>query len=275
MTLAVRSHGAPTERETIAKLRSDALVGPEDHPYAAPMPQTAAAPAASATVLVVDDEPMVREVVARYLELDGHTVFEAADGDAGLAWLAANRADLVLLDVMLPGTDGFTILRSIREQGDVPVILLTARTEEVDRIVGLEMGADDYVVKPFSAREVAARVRTVLRRSAPAPAAGPTGQRIEHGALRIDLAARTVEVGGEAVSLTAKEFDLLALLTGSPRQVFSRRQLLEQVWDSAPEYQDPATVTVHIGRLRQKLERDPDHPSSIVTVWGVGYRFEP
>jgi DNA-binding response OmpR family regulator len=232
-------------------------------------------PAAPTTVLVVDDEPMVREVVARYLELDGHTVIEAADGDAGLAWLAANRADLVVLDVMLPGTDGLSILRHLREQGDVPVILLTARTEEVDRIVGLELGADDYVVKPFSAREVAARVRTVLRRTAPGVATRLDNQPIEHGLLRIDLAARTVEAGGQTVGLTAKEFDLLAVLAGSPRQVFSRRQLLEQVWDSAPEYQDPATVTVHVGRLRQKLEQDPDHPSSIVTVWGVGYRFEP
>lgn len=200
---------------------------------------------------------------------------EAADGDAGLAWLAANRVDLVVLDVMLPGTDGLAILRHVREQGDTPVILLTARTEEVDRVVGLEMGADDYVVKPFSAREVAARVRTVLRRSASVAAAPSTAPVIEHGTLRIDLGSRTVESNGTPVSLTVKEFDLLALLAGSPRQVFSRRQLLEQVWDSAPEYQDPATVTVHVGRLRQKLEQDPDHPSSIVTVWGVGYRFEP
>lgn len=240
------------------------------------MTMVAAASVRASTVLVVDDEPMVREVVARYLEQDGHTVVEAADGDAGLAWLADHRPDLVVLDVMLPGADGLTILRHLREQGDVPVILLTARTEEVDRVVGLEMGADDYVVKPFSAREVAARVRTVLRRAATAaPARSEADQLIEHHRLRIDLGARTVAAAGTDVALTAKEFDLLALLAGSPRQVFSRRQLLEQVWDSAPEYQDPATVTVHVGRLRQKLERDPDHPSSIVTVWGVGYRFEP
>ena len=240
------------------------------------MTMVAAASVRASTVLVVDDELMVREVVARYLEQDGHTVVEAADGDAGLAWLADHRPDLVVLDVMLPGADGLTILRHLREQGDVPVILLTARTEEVDRVVGLEMGADDYVVKPFSAREVAARVRTVLRRAATAaPARSEADQLIEHHRLRIDLGARTVEAAGTDVALTAKEFDLLALLAGSPRQVFSRRQLLEQVWDSAPEYQDPATVTVHVGRLRQKLERDPDHPSSIVTVWGVGYRFEP
>lgn len=234
----------------------------------------ASAPAPQTTVLVVDDEPMVREVVARYLELDGHAVVEAADGDAGLDWLSANRADLVVLDVMLPGTDGLAILRHLRERGDTPVILLTARTDEVDRVVGLEMGADDYVVKPFSAREVAARVRTVLRRSA-ATAPAADDRTIDHGPLRIDLGARTVISHGVPISLTAKEFDLLALLASSPRQVFSRRQLLEQVWESSPDYQDPATVTVHVGRLRQKLERDPDHPSSIVTVWGVGYRFEP
>lgn len=226
-------------------------------------------------MLVVDDEPMVREVVARYLELDGHRVVEVGSGDGALAWLASNRPDLVVLDVMLPGTDGLTILRRLREDGDVPVILLTARTEEVDRISGLEMGADDYVVKPFSAREVAARVRTVLRRVAPSTAATDAGRVLDHGQLVIDVGARTVVARGRDVSLTAKEFDLLALLAGSPRQVFSRRQLLEQVWDSAPEYQDPATVTVHVGRLRQKLERDPEDPSWIVTVWGVGYRFEP
>jgi DNA-binding response OmpR family regulator len=218
---------------------------------------------------------MVREVVARYLELDGHRVVEVGSGDGALAWLASNRPDLVVLDVMLPGTDGLTILRRLREEGDVPVILLTARTEEVDRISGLEMGADDYVVKPFSAREVAARVRTVLRRAAPSTAATAASRVLDHGQLVIDLGARTVVARGREVSLTAKEFDLLALLAGSPRQVFSRRQLLEQVWDSAPEYQDPATVTVHVGRLRQKLERDPEDPSWIVTVWGVGYRFEP
>lgn len=231
--------------------------------------------APATTILVVDDEPMVREVVARYLELDGHAVAEAADGDAGLAWLAANRADLVVLDVMLPGTDGLAILRHLRERSDVPVILLTARSEEVDRVVGLEMGADDYVIKPFSAREVAARVRTVLRRTGGATPSAPDGKVIDHGALSIDLGSRTVRADGTPVALTVKEFDLLALLAGSPRQVFSRRQLLEQVWDSSPDFQDPATVTVHVGRLRQKLERDPDHPSSIVTVWGVGYRFEP
>ncbi|MCC6435683.1 MAG: response regulator transcription factor [Acidimicrobiales bacterium] len=230
--------------------------------------------APTTTVLVVDDEPMVREVVARYIALDGHHVHEAADGDEALRWLDRPRPDLVVLDVMLPGTDGLTILRRLRDRSDVPVILLTARAEEVDRLLGLELGADDYVVKPFSAREVAARVRTVLRRTRGADRT-TTRTTIDFGSLHIDLPSRTVAVQGAEVALTAKEFDLLALLAGSPRQVFSRSQLLELVWDSSSDYQDPATVTVHVGRLRQKLEVDPEHPRWIATVWGVGYRFEP
>jgi len=230
--------------------------------------------AATLDILVVDDEPMVREVVARYLQRDGMRVHELGDGDEAIAWLASNRPDLVVLDIMLPGSDGLAVLREIRAHGEVPVILLTARTEEIDRVVGLELGADDYVVKPFSPRELAARVRNMLRRStsSPAPSANAT---LSFGELRIDPAAREVHVEDCAVPLTPKEFDLLVLLANAPRQVFSRRQLLAQVWDSAPEYQDPATVTVHIGRLRQKLEPDPEHPRWIVTAWGVGYRFEP
>jgi DNA-binding response OmpR family regulator len=230
---------------------------------------------APGTVLVVDDEPMVREVVARYLQVDGFDVHEAADGDAALAWLDGHRPALVVLDVMLPGTDGLSVLRRLRATGDTPVILLTARAEEVDRIVGLELGADDYVVKPFSPRELAARVRTVLRRTRP-PAPVPGAATVHrHGALEVDVRTRDVTVAGRPVQLTPREFDLLAFLLSSPRQVFSRRQLLAQVWDSAPEYQDAATVTVHVGRLRQKLERDPVNPRWITTSWGVGYRFEP
>jgi DNA-binding response OmpR family regulator len=227
----------------------------------------------SSSVLVVDDEPMVREVVARYLSLDGMHVHEAADGPSALSWLAAHRPDLVVLDIMLPGTDGLAILRWLRADGTVPVILLTARTDEADRVLGLELGADDYVVKPFSPRELAARVRTVLRRAT--PATGPVAAVLDHGRLRVDPGSREVTVDGRPVALTPKEFDLLYTLAASPRQVFSRRQLLAQVWDSAPEYQDPATVTVHVGRLRQKLETDPDRPRWITTTWGVGYRFEP
>jgi DNA-binding response OmpR family regulator len=228
--------------------------------------------AVTGPILVVDDEPIVREVVAKYLERDGLRVHEVADGDAALRWMETNRPSLVVLDVMLPGVDGLTILKSIRELGDVPVILLTARAEEVDRVVGLELGADDYVVKPFSPRELSVRVRNVLRRSTASPSSSLL---IEHGALAIDSAAREVRVDGRVVALTPKEFDLVTMLASSPRQVFTRRQLLEQVWGSAPEYQDQATVTVHIGRLRQKLERDPENPRWIVTAWGVGYRFEP
>ena len=229
---------------------------------------------ATATVLVVDDEPMVREVVARYLELDGVRVQEAADGAAALDWLATHRPDLVVLDIMLPGVDGLSIMRQLRATGDIPVILLTARAEEVDRVLGLELGADDYVVKPFSPRELAARVRSVLRR-ANATATTPDGAALDFGRLRIEPLTREVTVDGRLVELTPKEFDLLHTLARSPRQVFSRRQLLAQVWDSAPEYQDAATVTVHVGRLRQKIELDPDEPRWITTTWGVGYRFEP
>jgi DNA-binding response OmpR family regulator len=229
---------------------------------------------ADARVLVVDDEPMVREVVTRYLHLDGYTVQEAADGSEAMAWLRDHRPELVVLDVMLPGVDGLEVLRHLRTQGEIPVILLTARAEEVDRIVGLELGADDYVVKPFSPRELVARVRTVLRRSG-AVAPEVAMDALTFDGLRIDPRTREVTVEDRAVGLTPKEFAVLHFMARSPRQVFSRRQLLEQVWDSAPEYQDPATVTVHIGRLRQKIEADPDDPRWLATVWGVGYRFEP
>jgi DNA-binding response OmpR family regulator len=231
------------------------------------------------SVLVVDDEPMVREVVARYLELDGHQVLQCADGAAARELLEARDVDLVVLDVMLPQLDGLTLLRQIRSRGDVPVLLLTAKGDEGDRLLGLELGADDYVVKPFSAREVVARVRTILRRATPPTAAtaqtdAPPAELVA-GELRIDTAARVVTVAGLEKALTAKEFDLLAFLAGSPRQVFSRAQLLELVWDSSAQFQDPATVTVHLGRLRQKIEPDPEHPRWLTTVWGVGYRFDP
>jgi DNA-binding response OmpR family regulator len=231
-------------------------------------------PVGASGVLIVDDEPMVREVVAKYLEVDGFAVHEAADGDEAMVWLQGHQPELVVLDIMLPGVDGLALLRHIRSEGDTPVILLTARAEEVDRIVGLELGADDYVVKPFSPRELAARVRTVLRRTTATPSPAPA-EALTFGALRIDARTREASVDEVAVSLTPKEFDLLAFLAASPRQVFSRRQLLSHVWDSSPDYQDPATVTVHIGRLRQKLETNPDAPRWLTTVWGVGYRFEP
>jgi DNA-binding response OmpR family regulator len=222
-----------------------------------------------ATILVVDDEPMVREVLTGYLERDGHRVLEAATAQEARAGLTRDP-DLVLLDIMLPGESGLEILRSL--DGRVPVIMLTALAEEADRILGLELGADDYVTKPFSPREVAARVRSVLRRATQSP---EPLEALEIGDLRIDPAAREVAVEGSAVDLTAKEFELLHFLATSPRQVFSRQQLLEQVWDSSADWQDPATVTVHIGRIRNKIEPDPSDPKHIQTVWGVGYKFEP
>ena len=227
---------------------------------------------AGRSVLVVDDEPMVREVVSAYLIREGFVVDEAGDGRAALDRMAARRPDLVVLDVMLPELDGFSVLTEVRRRWAVPVILLTARGEEPDRVLGLELGADDYVVKPFSPRELTARVRAVLKRSGDSQT---IADRLEYDGLTIEPATREVTVGGEPIVMTPKEFDLLTFLACSPRQVFSRIQLLEHVWDSAPEWQDPSTVTVHVRRVRQKIEADPDQPRWITTVWGVGYRFEP
>lgn len=230
-------------------------------------------------VLVVDDEPTVREVVATYLARDGYEVEVLGDGGAVLDTIAVFAPDLVVLDVMLPVRSGFDLVRELRTTSDLPVILLTARSDETDRVLGLELGADDYLVKPFSARELAARVRSVLRRSSvpvPAGVAASDDPVLAFGdGLTIDVAAREVAVDGGIVALTAKEFDLLAYLAAHPRHVFSRADLLRAVWDSDPAYQDPATVTVHVRRLRTKIERDLDQPRWIVTVFGVGYRFEP
>jgi DNA-binding response OmpR family regulator len=222
-------------------------------------------------ILVVDDEPMVREVVVAYLEREGFRVDEASTGSAALKHIQDTPPDLVVLDVMLPEVDGFSVLTELRRSGDIPVILLTARTEETDRVLGLELGADDYVVKPFSPRELVARVRSVLRRAAPTT---KPAEVLEFDGLRIDEQARTVALDGAEIEMAPKEFDLLAFLAKSPRQVFSRSQLLEQVWDSSADWQDPSTVTVHVRRLRRKLEADQENPRWITTVWGVGYRFE-
>jgi len=226
-----------------------------------------------ARVLLVDDEPMVREVACTYLVQEGFVVSEVGDGRAALDRIEAEDFDLVVLDVMLPELDGFSVLSRIRRSSDVPVVLLTARAEEPDRLLGLELGADDYVVKPFSPRELAARVRTVLRRTL-GPARRGT-DRMEFGDLVIDDAAREVLINGEPIDLTPREFDLASFMARSPRQVFSRAQLLERVWDSSTDWQDPATVTVHMRRLRQKIEADPESPRWFETVWGVGYRFRP
>ena len=215
---------------------------------------------------------MVREVVCTYLEKDGFLTHEAADGLAALEWADLHTPDLIVLDVMLPELDGYSVLAKLREQTDVPVILLTARSTETDRLLGLELGADDYIVKPFSPREVAARVRAVLRRAAPQE---PKPQRLDFDGLVIDGSTREVLLEDDAVSMPPLEFDLLMCLASQPKTVFSRADLLEKVWGSSSEWQDPSTVTVHIRRLRQKIEEDPDTPKRITTVWGRGYRFEP
>ena len=224
------------------------------------------------SIVVVDDEPMVREVVTRYLRRDGFHVTTAADGEEALRVIAETDPDMVVLDLMLPAVDGLTVLGEVRRQSQVPVILLTARGDEGDRVLGLELGADDYVTKPFSARELAARVKSVLRRTHAPPK--PTPGALTQGSLTIDQRARRVRIAGQEVELTRREFDLLAFLAAAPGQVFSRTQLLDHVWDSTPEWQDPSTVTVHIRRLRTKLATSADTPR-IATVWGVGYRFEP
>jgi DNA-binding response OmpR family regulator len=223
-------------------------------------------------VLVVDDETMVREVLARYLEKDGFDVAVAEDGERALEEFSRTRPDLVLLDLMLPRVDGLEVLRRMRERAPAPVIVLTAKGEETDRVVGLELGADDYVTKPFSPREVVARVRAVLRRAAPASSTPETP--IVAGALEIDATRRELRRDGAVVPLTRKEFDLLTLLASHPGRAFSRAELLESVWDFAWAG-DTSTVTVHVRRLREKIEADPSAPRHLVTVWGVGYRFDP
>jgi len=227
--------------------------------------------AAMTTVLVVDDEPIVRDVVVRYLQRDGFDTLEAADGESARRLIEEGSPQLVVLDVMLPGTDGLALCRWIRSRGELPVIMLTARGEEADRIVGLELGADDYVTKPFSPRELAVRVRTVLRRTAHASL---PKERLELDRLVIDARTREVTLDGALLRLTAKEFDLLFFLASHPRQVFSRGQLMDRVWGYAIAL-DTGTVTVHVQRLRSKIELDPKSPQHLETVWGVGYRFVP
>jgi DNA-binding response OmpR family regulator len=223
------------------------------------------------TILVVDDEPIVRDVIVRYLNRDGFETLEAADGDDARRLIETRRPSLVVLDLMLPGTDGLELCRWIRGRSDVPVIMLTARGEETDRIVGLELGADDYVTKPFSPRELATRVKTVLRRTQ-----GPvaSAERLEFGDVVLDGASRDVTKAGRSISLTAREFDLLWFLASHPRHVFSRDLLMDRVWGYSAAL-DTGTVTVHVRRLREKLEDEPASPRHLQTVWGVGYRFDP
>lgn len=230
-------------------------------------------PVSENTILVIEDEPSVGEVVSLYLRRAGFTVQVIRDGRRALEMLNESLPTLVILDLMLPGVDGWEITRWLRERGDVPIIMLTARRDEIDRIAGLELGADDYVVKPFSPQELVSRVRAVLRRSV-AKDSTQGEQAVVFPDLRIDPSTRYATIRGEEVVLTAKEFDLLYLLARHPRQVFTRDQLLERVWGDA-NYIDPGTVTVHIRRLREKIENDPATPHHLQTVWGVGYRFEP
>jgi DNA-binding response OmpR family regulator len=226
---------------------------------------------AMATVLVVDDEPIVREVVVSYLRHEGFETLEAGDGDTARELVEQESPSLVVLDLMLPGTDGLELCRWIRARSDVPVIMLTARGEEADRIVGLELGADDYVTKPFSPRELATRVRTVLRRSEPSVS---RAESLTFEGLEVSARTREVTKDGRLLRLTAKEFDLLWFLANHPRQVFSRDQLMDRVWGYEAAL-DTGTVTVHVRRLREKIEDDASRPRFLQTVWGVGYRFVP
>lgn len=224
------------------------------------------------SILVVEDEASIAEVVSLYLKRAGYQVQTSGDGQTAMQSMAAKMPDLLVLDVMLPKKDGFEVMRWVRERSDLPIIILTARREEVDRIAGLEMGADDYVVKPFSPQELVSRVRAVLRRTRGLQ--DGEQQTLAFGGLTINPQTRLVSVDGQEVVLTAREFELLWLLARHPRQVFTRQQLLERVWGVA-EYIDPSTVTVHVRRLREKIEPDPSNPAHILTLWGVGYKFEP
>ena len=225
-------------------------------------------------ILVVEDEPSISEVVGLYLKRAGFRVQTAADGKIATTMLEKEIPDLVILDLMLPEIDGLSLTRWLRDRSDVPIIMLTARREEIDRIAGLEMGADDYVVKPFSPQELVSRVRAVMRRIKREQAPDESERPLTFGELVIDAPSRTVKISGDEIQLTAKEFDMLYLLAQHPKQVYTREQLLDRIWGGA-EYIDPGTVTVHIRRVREKIEADPSNPTRLVTVWGVGYKFEP
>jgi DNA-binding response OmpR family regulator len=225
----------------------------------------------AATVLIVEDELKIRELLRGYFEREGFGVVTTASGAEAITLASTARPDLIVLDLRLPDVAGETVAAEVRRQGTTPILMLTAKAGEEDRIRGLDLGADDYVVKPFSPREVVARVRAVLRRGAP-----PSGaQRLEFPDLVIDLDRRAVYLDEQPVELTRREFDLLAFLASSPRRVFSREQILVRVWGSSGEWQSPTTVTEHVRRLRQRLDADPERPRHLISVRGVGYRFEP
>jgi DNA-binding response OmpR family regulator len=224
-------------------------------------------------VLVVDDDPTVSDVVRRYLEQAGCEVRLAYDGADGLAAVAAQRPDLVVLDLMMPGIDGLEVCRRLRRQlPDLPVVMLTALGEEADRVLGLEVGADDYVIKPFSPRELVLRIRSVLRRTA-GPADPAATAKLVDAELTVDTARRIAELGAAPLALTVREFDLLVFLMRNPARAWSRADLLDKVWGW--QFGDQSTVTVHVRRLREKIEKDPAEPHRIRTVWGVGYRYDP
>ncbi len=227
----------------------------------------------SETILVVEDEQSILEIVELYLQRAGYHVLTASDGQRAMSLLEKQLPDLVVLDIMLPKINGLEITHWMRSKGDIPIIMLTARREESDRIAGLEMGADDYVIKPFSPQELVSRVRAVLRRSQHSHE-NKRENPLVFADMHIDPNARVVSARGQDISLTVKEFDLLWKLACSPRQVFTRDQLLEDIWGVA-DYIDPGTVTVHMRRLREKIEADPSAPVHIITVWGLGYKFEP
>jgi DNA-binding response OmpR family regulator len=227
--------------------------------------------AGAATILLVDDENSVQKLLTYPLEREGFRVIQARDGMEALERFEADEIDLIVLDLMLPKLDGLEVCKRIRATSNVPIIMLTARDDEVDKVLGLEIGADDYITKPFSIREFRSRVRALLRRSQ-LSAVEPRGEAIEHGGLRIDLARRAVEVDGRGAQLTYSEFELLRTLAAHPGRVYSRGALLESLWGSS-DYRDPRTIDVHIRHLREKIERDPSEPEYIFTVRGVGYRF--
>jgi DNA-binding response OmpR family regulator len=225
-------------------------------------------------ILIVEDEPSLAEVVSLYLKRAGYQVQVASDGKQAMSVLEKQIPDLVIMDLMLPEIDGLSLTRWLRDRSDVPIIMVTARREEIDRIAGLEMGADDYVVKPFSPQELVSRVRAVLRRTGREQVSAENEKALSFSDMSIDARTRVVLVHESAVELTAKEFDMLYLMASYPKQVFTRDQLLERIWGGA-EYIDPGTVTVHVRRLREKIEKDPSKPVHLLTVWGVGYKFEP
>jgi DNA-binding response OmpR family regulator len=226
----------------------------------------------SSTILLVDDEDSVQKLLTYPLERDGFRVVQARDGEQAIRLFGDEHIDLVVLDLMLPKVDGLEVCKRLRADSNVPIIMLTARGEELDKVLGLELGADDYITKPFSIREFRSRVRALLRRAGLPKERPREVETIESGELRIDPARRTVELAGEPVQLTYVEFELLTTLAGEPARVFTREMLLRALWgDSA--YREPRTIDVHIRHLREKLERDPREPEYIFTVRGVGYRF--